>query len=660
VSALSLPQLFDIVPDALVLVDALGRIARVNRNAERLFGFEHGAMVGMDVEVLMPEGMRRRHLQHRDHYMASPRIRPMGQSDQSLIGQRADGQQFPVEIALSPIDTEMGRHYLASVRDISESQRARQALVRARYDALIARLGQMALDSSSEHQVTPALPGLLANELQIDAVVLALNGIDDTRAVELKASGDIDVVALAGSLHANWMALTQSLPADRAMVLDGAQLCLLGNDGKKFTFGAAALLRDQSRPMGVLLALSSTSRQFHHDALHLLQSAATLVAALLQRRHTQEQLAHAQRLDAIGQLTGGVAHDFNNLLTIVSGSLQLLEDEYGERPEALALIDEALRSVKRGAELTSMLLAFARRQALTPRAVLPEPLVHDLGIILQRTLGEAFCLTIECPATIPAAYVDPTQLESALINLVLNARDAMPDGGEIALTVAECWVRPDEAADLGAGHYIVVHVRDCGTGMSPDVARRAVEPFFTTKAPGRGSGLGLSMAYGFAHQSNGSLRVDSEPGRGTTMSLYLPVARATPSAETLAASAGGGRGETVLVVEDDPGVRRIAVAFLRSAGYRTLEAADAESALQTIEGAGDISVLFSDIMLGSGMSGHALADLLQARFPGLGVLLATGYDDTSEPARSVKSCHALIRKPYRREQLVAAVRRVVS
>jgi CheY-like chemotaxis protein len=316
--------------------------------------------------------------------------------------------------------------------------------------------------------------------------------------------------------------------------------------------------------------------------------------------------------------------------------------------------------VKRGAELTSKLLAFARRQALAPRAVLPEPLVHDLGINLQRTLGEAFCLTIECPAAIPPAYVDPTQLETALINLVLNARDAMPHGGDIALGVGECWVRPDEVTDLGPGHYIVMQVRDHGTGMSAEVARRAIEPFFTTKPAGRGSGLGLSMAYGFARQSRGSLRVDSEPGRGTTMSLYLPVARVAPVAEKPDASDVAGRGETVLVVEDDPGVRKIAVAFLKSAGYRTLEAADAEAALETLEVAGDISVLFSDIMLGSGMSGHALADLLRARFPRLGVLLTTGYDDTSDAARSVEASHALIRKPYRREQLVAAVRRIAS
>lgn len=658
-SALLLPQLFDIVPDALVLVDVHGRIVRVNATAERLFGYAQGAMTGMDVEALMPEGIRNPHLRHRQHYMASPRVRPMGQSDQSLIGQRADGQQFPVEIALSPIDTEFGPHYLASIRDVSESQRARQALVRARYDALIAQLGQMALQSSGEQQVIPALPGLLANELKIDAVVLALNGRDDTP-VELKASADIDVAAVAESLHANWPMLVESMPAGRAITLGAAQRHLLGEVGDTFPSAAAALLRDRERPLGVLLALSATPRQFHHDALHLLQSAATLAAALMQRQHTEEQLAHAQRLDAIGQLTGGVAHDFNNLLTIVSGSLQLLEDEYAQRPEALELIDEALRSVKRGAELTSKLLAFARRQALSPRAVLPEPLVHDLGIILQRTLGEAFCLTIECPAAMPPAYVDPTQLETALINLVLNARDAMPGGGEIALSVAECWVRPGEAADLGAGHYLVIRVRDHGTGMSAEVARRAIEPFFTTKAAGRGSGLGLSMAYGFARQSNGSLHVDSEAGRGTTMSLFLPVARVPLSTETPARLPARGRGETVLVVEDDPGVRRIAVAFLNSAGYRTLEAPDAETALETVGGDGDVSVLFSDIMLGSGMSGHALADRLRGRFPQLGVLLTTGYDDTSDAARSVEASQALIRKPYRREQLIDAVRRILS
>ncbi|MDR0181981.1 ATP-binding protein [Lysobacter arvi] len=658
-TSLPLPQLFDIVPDALVLVDDKGRIVRANANAERLFGHASGAMVGMEIEALMPAGMRGRHLVHRERYMASPRVRPMGQSDQSLVGQRADGQQFPVEIALSPIDTEAGRHYLASVRDVSESQRARQMMVRARYDALIARLGQMALESTGEEQVVPTLPPLLAEELPVDLAVLALKGRHEAP-LDVMASRHIDAASFADTLHRHWSAFAGAMPADRAVMLTRSQLALLGSTDEGVASGAAALLRDRDRPIGLLLALSSTPRYFHHDALHLIQSAATLVASMLQRKRTEEQLAHAQRLDAVGQLTGGIAHDFNNLLTVVSGSLQLLQEEYGERPEALDLIDGALHSVKRGAELTSKLLSFARRQALSPRPVLPEPLVHDLGIMLQRTLGEAFCLTIECPTVIPPAYVDPTQLETALINLVLNARDAMPDGGDITLQVGECWVRPQEASDLPAGHYVVIHVRDTGSGMSPDVARRAIEPFFTTKPPGRGSGLGLSMVYGFVRQSNGTLRVQSEPGRGTTMSLYLPVARSAPVPGPHEPSTVRGNGETVLVVEDDPGVRRIAVAFLRSAGYRTLEAADAESALKTFDDSDEVAVLFSDIMLGSGMSGRTLAESLRARSPRIGIVLTTGYDDTSEAARSMEAAHVLIRKPYQREQLLFAVRRAAT
>lgn len=659
-TSLPLPQLFDIVPDALVLVDDKGRIVRANANAERLFGHASGSMVGMEVETLMPTGMRDRHLIHRDRYMASPRVRPMGQSDQSLVGQRVDGQQFPVEIALSPIDTEAGRHYLASVRDVSESQRARQMMVRARYDALIARLGQQALESAGHGQVVTTLPRLLAEELPVDVAVLAFKGRDDAPP-ELMASGHIEREAFADHiLRRNWPAFADAMPADCAVMLTRSQLALLGSTGDTVSSGAGALLRDRDRPIGLLLALSSTPRHFHHDALHLIQSAATLVASMLQRNRTEEQLAHAQRLDAVGQLTGGIAHDFNNLLTVVSGSLQLLQEEYGDRPEALQLIDGALHSVKRGAELTSKLLSFARRQALSPRPVLPEPLVHELGIMLQRTLGEAFCLTIECPTVIPPAYVDPTQLETALINLVLNARDAMPDGGEITLHVKECWVRPQEATDLRAGHYVVMHVRDTGMGMSPDVARRAIEPFFTTKPPGRGSGLGLSMVYGFVRQSNGTLRVQSDPGRGTTVSLYLPVARYAPAPGTHEPPIAPGNGETVLVVEDDPGVRRIAVAFLRSAGYRTLEAADAESALKAFDDTDEVAVLFSDIMLGSGMSGHALAESLRARCPRIGIVLTTGYDDTSDNARSAEASHVLIRKPYQREQLLSAVRRAAS
>jgi nitrogen-specific signal transduction histidine kinase len=395
--------------------------------------------------------------------------------------------------------------------------------------------------------------------------------------------------------------------------------------------------------------------------VHLLRSVANLLAALVQRRRTEEQLAHSQRLDALGQLTGGIAHDFNNLLTIMSGSLQLLEIEFEARPEAQELIASALRSATRGAELTAKLLAFARRQRLSPCAIDPRTLLHDLELMLKGALGDAIHLKLECTGEVPAAYADPTQLDTALVNLALNARDAMPQGGEIKLRASERWVSVDHASpELGAGHYVVFCVCDTGRGMAPETLARAAEPFFTTKALGHGTGLGLSMAYGFVKQSGGHMRIESRLGYGTSVELYLPVAPASsPTAVPALPGLATSHGETVLVVEDDPEVRSIAAASLRHLGYRVIAVGNAREALQQLEENASIALLFSDVMLGPGMSGAELAEAARNGRPDLAVLLTSGYDNPMTDG-SAGMTFEMLRKPYRREQLGIAIRRLIG
>ncbi len=654
-----LPQLFDIVPDALLLVDTGGWVIRANANAESLFRYPAGTLAGIRVEALMPPAARERHVQHRQAYMSAPRIRPMGHMDQVLVGQKAGGQQFPVEIALSPIETGQGCYYLASVRDISETQRVRQSLVRAKYDKFMARVGQMALDADSEQQVVSLLPGMLLAEIQASVVALVFPETEG-HAMDLRLAGTVDLEAFRQAMSSHWMLLEGALPLDKATMLDAQQLILLAQPGATLSCGAATLLRERGQPSGMLLVLYEDAGPFQHDVLHLIHGIAVLVASIMQRHRTAEQLAHAQRLDSIGQLTGGIAHDFNNLLTIISGSLQLLDDEYAGNAGAQELISGALHSVARGASLTSKLLAFARRQPLAPRSVDLHRLIHDLGTLLQRTLGESFTLTIECQRALPPAHVDPCQLETALVNVVLNARDALPGRGDIALSVAEQWIKPQEMEELHAGHYLLVRIKDRGMGMSACTARRAVEPFFTTKPMGQGSGLGLSMVYGFVKQSRGMLRIDTAKGQGTTVSMYLPVSSALPEPSLPAFRREAGMQSTVLVVEDDPGVRRVAVSLLNAAGYATLEAASAAEALALAGDHPDIALVFSDVMLGAGLNGHGLARALQERMPGLAVLLTTGHDDVPDPAGQQGSHPPLLRKPYLREDLLLAVHRLVS
>jgi len=380
----------------------------------------------------------------------------------------------------------------------------------------------------------------------------------------------------------------------------------------------------------------------------------------VQRRRTEDQLAHSQRLDAIGQLTGGIAHDFNNLLTIISGSLQLLADEPAQRPGTTELIDGALRSVARGAELTGQLLAFARRQRLNPTAVEPGTLLREMQSMLGRTLGELVRIEVHCDEDLPCAYADAMQLDTALVNLALNARDAMPRGGELALSARECWVAVDESRpELRAGHYVVFSVTDTGHGMNAETRNRAIEPFFTTKDLGRGSGLGLSMVYGFVRQSGGCLQIDSQLGYGSRIDLFLPVAPVSGTsqapAESHAAEVHRGGGETVLVVEDEAAVRSIAAAFLRSFGYEVRAVATAEEALRQLRQDACVALLFSDIMLGSGMDGSQLAAVARRLRPDLPVLLTSGHG--RDAGGNHGAAFEVLRKPYRREQLAAAVRR---
>ncbi|MBP6749498.1 MAG: PAS domain S-box protein [Xanthomonadaceae bacterium] len=649
--------LFEAVPDALIIADRDGRIAEANRLAETLFGYSPGGLIGLSIEALMPAGLHERHRAHRDAYMRAPRVRAMGAAGQSMTGLRRDGSEFPIEIALSPIEGADGTCYLASVRDISESQRVRQSLVRARYDAAIARLGQSALDARNEDDVIDGLPASLAEALEVERVaILILN--PHSREIDLRQS-----IGLREdwSHPSRWLEdphnpLLPVLNEGRSAILDSG-----GFAGIPGVASAALLpLLDRGRPMGALLALSSQPKRFDHDAQHMLQSAALFAAGLIQRRRTEEELAHAQRLDAVGQLTGGIAHDFNNLLTVISGSLQLLEVECGDRPEASELIGNALRSVGRGAELTGKLLAFARRQRLSPRVLAPCALLEDVGFMLRRTLGESVQLAIDCPDDLPSVYADAGQLDAALVNLSLNARDAMPRGGRIDIVLREHWAAEnDPARTLTPGRYVMISVIDTGHGMTPEVLARAVDPFFTSKEAGRGSGLGLSMVYGFVKQSGGHLQIDSKLGYGTRVDLYLPATEAERGggdSERAALPMAGH--ETVLVVEDEADVAAIASAFLRSLGYAVRVVAGEDDALAVLRSEPKIALLFTDLMLGKGGSGLELAQAARALRPELPVLLTSGYaDPTQAPTVGHDTGFELLRKPYRREQLGEAIRR---
>ncbi|MBJ6977792.1 MULTISPECIES: ATP-binding protein [unclassified Luteimonas] len=650
----AIPGLFEAVPDALVVIGPDGRILHANGQAEALFGHPRGSLEGREIEDLLPAAARARHRDYRDRYMGQPHVRPMGATGQTLTGLRSDGSEFAVEIALSPLQSTAGPRYLASVRDISGTQRVRQALARARYDAIAARIGQLALETGTEAELLELLPGLLAEALGVDSVAILAAPHDAHPAGVRAAIGPAWSVAgttprpFAGQHREAWII------DDVAVDPSAAALFPLPLPPS----GSAVMVPvlERHRVAGALLASAREPRRFDHDTRHLLQSAAATLGAFVQQRRAEEQLAHAHRLDAIGQLTGGVAHDFNNLLTVMSGSLQLLETEVAS-DSGRELLASALRTVGRGAELTAKLLAFARRQRLLPREVDVPALLHDVERVLRSTLGDAVRLRLEVEDGVSSACIDAGQLEAALLNLVLNARDALPQGGEIVLGAGEESVKRPRPG-LPAGRYLRLSVRDTGRGMPADVLARAMEPFFTTKGRERGSGLGLSMVHGFARQSGGDLEIDSSPGVGTEARLYLPLGGAGANdapATPVSAASSSGSGERVLVVEDDPAVRAITVAFLRTGGYAVEAVADAEAALVRLREDDGFALLFTDVMLGPGMDGKRLAVAARGLRPGLPVLLTSGDEEHAADAAATSGLR-LLRKPWRREVLVEAVR----
>ena len=655
-------SLFETAPDAMVVVDLRGVIVLANAHAERLFGYDSGALAGLQVEALLPASVRQAHIAHRTHYMSSPRVRPMG-AGYELTGVRADGQSFPVEIGLSPVASSFGMLYAASIRDISETQRARQALERARFDAVVAQISRRLLEATHDEEAVGEIPSLIAATLNIPAAAIILIDPHDI-GLRVPASIGLSEAALA-DVPGNVALLAMSSSAiietdnqtDVIASLQDACPALAGN----FTNAAVVSLLDRRGPMGLLLALSHEHSSFDRDRLRFLQSVSNILAAAIQRGRSEEQLAHAQRLDALGQLTGGIAHDFNNLLTVISGNLQLLETDAPEDPATRETLESASRAVERGAALTRKLLAFSRRQNLLPRAVRTVQLLADLSDMLGRTLGERISVIAECANDVPAVYADPGELEAALLNLALNARDAMPRGGRLSITAREQHVVGTDAdSRLTPGAYVMFAVTDTGVGIRPELLARVLEPFFTTKGPGKGSGLGLSMVYGFVKQSGGHLNIDSQMGKGTRVELYLPVAPTVSHDETPTPLSRKGH-ETVLVVEDEAEVRRIAMSFLRNLGYAPLEAGDVETALELLSGPNGIDLLFTDIVLGGDMTGFELAAQAREQYPHLPVLFTSGYEYASlDIDTHAFGSFELLRKPYRREQLGGAIRRVLD
>jgi PAS domain S-box-containing protein len=430
---------------------------------------------------------------------------------------------------------------------------------------------------------------------------------------------------------------------DKLQALPLTEMRLLGLDGKT--------------RIGELQAVP-----FTQDGVLRVISSGRDVTAL---RDAESRLHQVQKMDAVGQLTGGVAHDFNNLLTVIIGALD--HDPQRIPGDLQPSIEQALRAAERGAALTHRLLAFSRQQMLVARNVDLNRLIGDMNELLRRTLGEHVEIELKLAADLWPALADSGQVENSLLNLAINARDAMPEGGKLTIETANANLDEDYAAnnaEVAPGDYVMMTVTDTGTGMPPDVLAHVFEPFFTTKEVGKGTGLGLSMIYGFAKQSGGHLKIYSEVEHGTTVRLYLP----RLSAETVkAASAptgappGKGGGETILVVEDNPDVLRLVLRQLRDLGYSVIEAANGPQALRILEDGATIDLLFTDVVMPGGMTGRQLAEAAKGRRPDLKTLFTSGYtEDSILRLGKLDPGVRLLSKPYRKHELASRIREALD
>ncbi|TDJ65376.1 MAG: PAS domain S-box protein [Proteobacteria bacterium] len=587
--------------------------------------------------------------------------RPVYDSEGAFRGYRGLGRDITerarIEIRLHELNDELQT-------EIKERRQAEEAL-RSAHEELETRVKERTAElyeanAALTQEISARKQAAKALEESRDQLRLVTNNLP-------VAIGYIDIhkqFRFANKTFAEWLArpVEDVIGKSATELLGKEQLKIQSHIDKSIAGEQLSYVESINYPDGVTRNIRATHVP-HRGEDGIVEGYFTLVEDISELQQAEEALRHAQKIEVVGQLTGGVAHDFNNLLAVILGNIELLEDEIGEN-QILATIN---RAGKRGAELTQRLLAFSRQQALQPQSINLADLISGLHDLLRRTLGEPVRILTRVPDDIWPVFADPGQLESALLNLAINARDAMPNGGVLEIWCSNVKLQEDGilvSDEITADECVQIAVRDTGTGMPEDVLERVFEPFYTTKDVGEGTGLGLSMVYGFARQSGGDVVIESEPGTGTEVKIYLPrsdVAAATEE-RTQFSDLTRGQGEVILVLEDDPDVRSLAVTILDGLGYRVLEAADATAAMQVLaEEANNIDLPLSDVVLPGGISGPELAARAKDLYPKLKPVFMSGYSaDLNINGDIPNFAEAFLTKPFKRADLARVIHETLA
>ena len=758
--------LLEAAPDAMVCVDAGGRIEVVNAQAERLFGYGRDELIGQPVEMLVPDQARAVHPRHRAEYVTDPRPRPMG-AGMELAARRRDGSTFPAEISLSAVDTGEGIVVTAAVRDVTERRLAAEtaarlaSIIQSSHDAVIGKTRDQLI--TSWNPGAERLYGYTEQEMtgrHVEVIIPPEDRDKEKRLLDRVARGerigqyqtrrvrkDGTVVTVALTLspiadstgaivgvstvsrdvtehqraQARFTGLLEAAPDAMVCVDAGGRIAVVNSQAERlFGYGrdeligqpVEMLVPDEARPvhpgrragyvadpaprpMGAGMQLAGRRRDGTtfpaeislsaidtdegilitaavRDATERLESQAERERLLTQaeRDKLERQLHQSQRLESLGQLAGGVAHDFNNLLGVISnyaafaGKQVARQVPAGQWQSISDDIEQVQMAAGRAAALTHQLLAFARQEVIQPRALNLNDIVAGVEQLLLRTLGEHVELVTDLASDLPLVLADSGQIEQVLVNLAVNARDAMPGGGKLTIQTTSAQVGEPAAAQSGLhpGPYVMLKVSDTGCGIPREVLDRVFEPFFSTKPKGEGTGLGLATVYGIITQAGGNVRIYSERGIGTTLTAYLPVTSAeTAHAAPAPAAAQPGSGQIVLVVEDEPALREVTRRMLADNGYQVTAVGGGPEALAALtHQLSRIDVLLTDVIMPQ-MQGKELAAKVLALHPGTRVVFMSGYTQGLLSAQGVlEPGIRLIEKPFSEATLLTKLHEVLS